>query len=761
MEEDELLNEIIIGIQKVAGDLQEIKNIEFKGQMKNEIKIEEKNKKVKVIIDDDDDDVKDKDDKLNLKIFEMTLQNLENEYSNVIKKIQQFEKQSKLISVDERKQEILQKEIDSNHETLKKLKTEIFKRKYSEKAFYEYFFNRIQEPYPSLKQNEQKNRRFELKNFLNKFIKNERENNWIIEMNKITKRITGIENENFIEILKKKTKKYEKKDEKELKILKEKLTLIQKRYKLLERSYRKYFTRKIKKTMAKSNQSSSVPKKTTKLIDHFKQSSFQLKILESNLREHEEMIDYLNDRISTFKEDQSNHHLKSIEPIAWFDNLDFKEMSEIQKEKFLIHFEKLNFPTNLIIKNQFQLNMRNNFMNFYSNFNFWNSWYQNRQFHEYVKFLKKKFYTKVRKIENLNGIEQNFNLDFHDLNRFYSGTEPPIKNDEIHDSYFFDENFFMENFNSILTEDGNQNILWKNQNSFFIYKKTKNKEANENFGNLIGSSLDWLKVYKSRKILLKSIFEKESIDILKRKFDLYIFHLCGITSQKSMTSSFLSHFWSSKQIKNIIEREEQETKIIKKDEKNEKLKKFLKQKISDYFSDISISSFLISSKIMKKLKVYLNLLKEDPLKFQKKLNKSKEFKCKMYQFLFDNFSAILLDNKKIKLNFNFFELSLRNRLINDFDFKLFQISKLKNIIIDEMNNFNFIENVKSIPKMKRKKNEKELLKDLPPISNIILQQNDETVQQRIRKFKNDQVHRIKREDLDDYNQKQIEYLREK
>jgi hypothetical protein len=61
---------------------------------------------------------------------------------------------------------------------------------------------------------------------------------------------------------------------------------IQKRYKLLERSLKKYLSRKISKKMNK--------KKGIKIIENFHPNSFQLSILNANLREHEEMIDSLN-----------------------------------------------------------------------------------------------------------------------------------------------------------------------------------------------------------------------------------------------------------------------------------------------------------------------------------------------------------------------------------------------------------------------------------------------------------------------------------
>jgi hypothetical protein len=538
--------------------------------------------------------------------------------------------------------------------------------------------------------------------FLQQFRKEEKENHWMIELNKITKKITGMENEKFIHLMLQKTEKLGK-DEKNEKILKEKLSLVQKRYKLLERSLKKYLSRKISKKMNK--------KKGIKIIDNFQPNSFQLSILKANIREHEEMIDSLNQQINK----QEEVKIKSIEPQVWHQYLKFDSMEELQKEKFLIHFEKKLFPSNLIIKNKFELNLRNNFMNLYPNVNFWNCWFQNRQLNEYANYLKK--------IGNLK-MNSNFQYDF-DIRHLMHQKDV---HDQVHNLYFFNENHFDENFNYIFKE-GSQDIIWRDSNSYFIYRK--NEDFESSIVNLIGTRSDWIKVSKSRKILLKSIVDKDSMEEIKKNFDIYIYHLCCISSQRSMGSSFLSYFWD--QQKNFIHQKSKEIKEVSKksDKQKEKLIKFLKQRINDYLSEVSISAFLVSSKMLKKAKKYFSLLVKDPLKFYKKFKKSTNLKQKLYEFV-HSFVSILHDENKLKLNFTFFELSLRNRLISDFDFKSFNPNKLMKLILDEISNFKFISNVKNIPKMKRKKNEKEFLQDLPTISNIIIQQDKESIQEKIR-----------------------------
>jgi hypothetical protein len=193
----------------------------------------------------------------------------------------------------------------------------------------------------------------------------------------------------------------------------------------------------------------------------------------------------------------------------------------------------------------------------------------------------------------------------------------------------------------------------------------------------------------------------------------------------------LSYFWD--QQKNFIHQKSKEIKEVSKksDKQKEKLIKFLKQRINDYLSEVSISAFLVSSKMLKKVKKYFSLLVKDPLKFYKKFKNSTNLKHKLYEFVHSCVS-ILHDENKLKLNFTFLELSLRNRLISDFDFKSFNSNKLMKLILDEISNFKFISNVKNIPKMKRKKNEKEFLQDLPTISNIIIQQDKESIQEKIR-----------------------------
>jgi hypothetical protein len=60
----------------------------------------------------------------------------------------------------------------------------------SRKAFYEYFFNRVQEPYPSISK-KPKNRKNEFNQiffYINS--EKEKENHWMIELSKITKKIT-------------------------------------------------------------------------------------------------------------------------------------------------------------------------------------------------------------------------------------------------------------------------------------------------------------------------------------------------------------------------------------------------------------------------------------------------------------------------------------------------------------------------------------------------------------------------------------------
>jgi hypothetical protein len=724
-DEDELLGEIIFQIQKINQDLSgdSVKKV-FLPEVK-------KIKKIEIQEDAQPPDV------LDLNIFQANLKKLENEYLEITKKIQNLEKESKSISLDEKKQQNVQNKIDECFENLKHLKNEIFKRKYSEKAFYEYFFNRVQEPYPSISK-EPKNRKNELNIFLQQFRKEE--NHWMIELNKITKKITGMENEKFIHLLQQKTEKLGK-DEKNEKMLKEKLSLVQKRYKLLERSLKKYLSRKISKKMNK--------KKGIKIIENFQPNSFQLSILKANLREHEEMIDSLNQQIN-IPEDVK---IKNIEPQVWYQYLKFDSMDELQKEKFLIHFEKKLFPSNLIIKNKFELNLRNNFMNLYPNVNFWNCWFQNRQLNEYANYLKR--------IGNLK-MNSSFQYDFDIRNLMHQKDF----NDDVHNLYFFNENHFDENFSYIFKE-GSQDIIWKDSNSYFVYRK--NQDFESSIVNLIGTRSDWLKVSKSRKILLKSIVDKDPMEYIRKNFDIYIYHLCCISSQRSMGSSFLSYFWE--QQKKFIHEKSKETKEFPKkyDRNKEKLTKFLKQRVNDYLSEISISAFLVSSKILKKVEKYLSLIAQDPLKFHKKYKKSSGFKLKIYEFVHSCVS-ILHDEKKLKLNLTFLELSLRNRFISDFDFKSFNTIKLMKLILDEISNFKFISTVKNLPKMKKKKNEKESLIDLPSISNVIIQQDEESIQEKIKVRSNcsqfpqsydPNVFRIKREDIDHFNEDQIKFLREK
>jgi hypothetical protein len=306
----------------------------------------------------------------------------------------------------------------------------------------------------------------------------------------------------------------------------------------------------------------------------------------------------------------------------------------------------------------------------------------------------------------------------------------------------YDNNEFIKNNNNSLEE--HLNYLYNFENKIYI-KNNNNNNNNINFD----SPLIFWKYIKKCLFNLISYNEENNFNLNNENNDnkefeknLYLYKQSLNIILKNKNNNLLKNFDYDK----LFNEYKKEKKLSK---KRLNYLKILKQKYEDYLSKDSFTSNFISLLVIKKIKKKLNYLLNNPLKFYDNYNRRKNKNTINYNILKITQELSLLNEKLIKFNLKILQLTIKEN-IKGITIK----NNLKSIILEILTNFE-LNDFKSFTTPKITKNTIDL-ENSPTIPFILLDENEEILRERIKKYFNCKLiykHHIKK-----FVNDQMEYI---